>query len=244
MYAATMFFLGADDGDPPGLTDIEGWETMPPGDAAQAVQRSAFPDLYAGQEDAAREIAEEAGIDLYRPGGGAPAPQPTDPGTEDQCYPDEGEDAPGGGEGNGFIDSATTAWPLRVDNPRSTEGAIAWARDQAETSFSGWYRRCLAFVAQAWGWGGSGVNYAIDHYRQMPADMRHDGSRTVPPGALMYWETGGRAGHVALYLGDGLIASNDILRPDYIDIVDATEIETRWGATYVGWAPPYFPAGW
>ncbi|MFG2645890.1 hypothetical protein ACGFYP_33520 [Streptomyces sp. NPDC048370] len=77
----------------------------------------------------------------------------------------------------------------------------------------------------------------------MTASMRHDRDRTPPPGALMYWDTGKRAGHVAIYLGGGKIASNDIRRSGYIDILNTTDIETVWGATYPGWAPPHFPKG-
>ena len=39
------------------------------------------------------------------------------------------------------------------------------------------------------------------------------------------------------------MASNDIEVDGQISIVPAADIETRWGATYVGWAPPYFPGG-
>ncbi|MEU8883907.1 hypothetical protein [Streptomyces hydrogenans] len=144
--------------------------------------------------------------------------------------------------GKAFHDGAA-GWPASVKNPRSTAGAIAWARQEAAGGGANWYRACLAFVARTYGWSYSGVQYAIDHYRQMPASMRHDRDRTPPPGALMYWDTGQRAGHVALYLGGGKIASNDIRRKGYIDVVDATDIETVWGATYLGWAPPHFPKG-
>ncbi|MFJ8133374.1 hypothetical protein [Streptomyces hydrogenans] len=150
-----------------------------------------------------------------------------------------------GGTGSGgkaFHDGAA-GWPTSVKNPRSTAAAIAWARQEATGGGANWYRACLAFVARTYGWSYSGVQYAIDHYRQMPTSMRHDRDRTPPPGALMYWDTGQRAGHVALYLGGGKIASNDIRRKGYIDIVDATDIETVWGATYLGWAPPHFPKG-
>ena len=41
----------------------------------------------------------------------------------------------------------------------------------------------------------------------------------------------------------GMVASNDIEVDGQISIVPASDIETRWGATYVGWSPPYFPAG-
>ena len=145
-----------------------------------------------------------------------------------------------GQSGGSFVD-ASAFGELPRANPHSVTEALAFA-DAASTGPDEWYRRCLAFVAQAYGWNHSGTRYAIDHYRvAMPASMRHDGDRNPPPGALLFWDTGGRAGHVALYLGGGLIASNDIVQAGAISIVPATEIERRWGATYVGWAPPYFP---
>ncbi|MGN9821926.1 peptidase M23 [Streptomyces sp. SD11] len=255
-YAATAFYFGNDPDTAAGihgLTDIKGWESMGLGEAAQAVQRSAHPELYDGQEDAARQIADESGIDLERPGKGGDAneDQGDDPatGNEDQddddpaaeCYPEDANDRPGK-PGAAFHDG-DAPWPASVKNPRSTEQAITWAQNQARVGGPDWWRACLAFVARAYGWNFSGVPYAIDHYREMPASMKHDKDRNPPPGALMYWETGGRAGHVAVYLGNGKIASNDIRRPGYIDVVPATDIETKWGSTYVGWAPPYFPKG-
>ncbi|MDJ0345562.1 peptidase M23 [Streptomyces sp. H10-C2] len=244
-YAASMFFFGADSGSPQGLTDILAWPSMDLGAAAQAVQHSAYPDLYKGQEGPAREIAGLATIDLNRPGTEkGNVDQGTQGGTASggtgstECYT---EGTPGK-PGEPFHDGAA-GWPPDVKNPRSTAEAIAWATLQATSSTPGWYRACLAFVANSQGWTFSGVPYAIDHYKEMPAAMKHDKDRNPPPGALMYWETGSRAGHVALYLGDGKIASNDIERPGFIDVVPATDIETKWGATYVGWAPPYFPKG-
>lgn len=44
----------------PGLTDIAGWEAMPLSQAAQAVQRSAFPDAYAKWEQQAAELVDAA----------------------------------------------------------------------------------------------------------------------------------------------------------------------------------------
>ncbi|MFF4709478.1 peptidase M23 [Streptomyces sp. NPDC001297] len=254
-YAAGMFFFGADRNSTAGihgLTDIKGWETMGLGQAAQKVQASAYPELYDGQEDAARQIAKEAGIDLDRPGKGGDADQDQGDDTatanpdqgddpDAKCYPESANDRPGK-PGEAFHDG-DAPWPANVKNPRSTADAIAWAENEAKTGGKDWYRACLAFVARVYGWSFSGTTYAIDHYREMPASMKHDKDRNPPPGALMYWETGGRAGHVAVYLGDGKIASNDILRPGYIDVVPATDIESKWGSTYVGWAPPYFPKG-
>ncbi|MFI2077682.1 transglycosylase SLT domain-containing protein [Streptomyces triculaminicus] len=144
----------------------------------------------------------------------------------------------GGGGASRFSDG-TQSWTL--NNPRSVEAAIAWAKDHSgPSSDAQWYNRCLAFTAIVYGWNVSGVPYAIDHYSVVPKEMQHT-DRNPPPGALMYWDTGSRAGHIAIYLGNGQIASNDILRRGYIDVVNADVIETKWGAKYVGWTPPYFP---
>lgn len=53
-YAATAFYYGAPTN--PGLVDVAGWATMPVTVAAQAVQRSAFPDAYAKWEPLATEL--------------------------------------------------------------------------------------------------------------------------------------------------------------------------------------------
>lgn len=242
-YAARSFFLGH--GTNKGLTAVKNWEKIPLGKAAQAVQNSKYPDLYAGHESAMRQLAEDVGIDLERKGkatgngkGGKPVTS-----ANSECGVNQpgtpGSAGPGGSAGGKFSDGKQS-WDL--NNPRSVKDAIAWAKANAGShSTKTWYRRCLAYTAIVYGWNVSGVTYAIDHYTVVPKSMRHDKDRHPPAGALMYWETGGRAGHIAVYLGDGKVASNDILRPGYIDIVDAELFETKWGATYVGWTPPVFP---
>ncbi|WP_432094907.1 peptidase M23 [Streptomyces sp. bgisy100] len=242
-YAANAFYGGRGQGRPRGLVDIKNWQRLPLGVAAQKVQASAYPDLYAPHEKEARRIAEKAGIDLARAGsagggdaGGGDAAEDED--TSSGCE-DGGGEKPGK-PGEPFHDG-DAAWPDKVRNRRSTKDAIAWAKKEVD-GHAEWQRLCLAFTARAYGWNFSGTGYAVDLYRkEMPKDMRHDGDRKPPPGALMFWDTGSRAGHVAIYIGDGMIASNDIKRPGHIDVVDATDIESVWGATYLGWSPPYYP---
>jgi hypothetical protein len=201
------------------LQRVPGWEQMPVTHAAQAVQRSAFPSAYARWETLATALA---GL----------------PGVRDAAC------AVVQAAGSLFSDAMGLAASLPRGNPRGVEEAISWARAQAASGSGGWYRRCLAFVAQAYGWGFSGTPYAIDQYTAvMPTALRHDGDRNPPPGALLFWTTGARAGHVALYVGGGMVASNDIEVDGQISIVPASDIESRWGATYVGWSPPYFPGG-
>ena len=66
-------FYGGPDFPPgnPGLLDVPGWEQMRPGDAAQAVERSAFPDRYHTWEPlAAALVGQLGGVD--NPSGCAP----------------------------------------------------------------------------------------------------------------------------------------------------------------------------
>jgi hypothetical protein len=254
-FAAESFFKGR--GGNKGLISIPNWQTRPLGNVAQAVQKSAHPELYAGHENAMKKLAKDAKINLDRTGtaaGGAAdddaAGKDTDPKDKtraERCgVVTPGTDAGAGGGGTGgagkggtFTDGKAT-WQLK--NPRTVTEAIAWANAHSgRNSTADWYQRCLALTAIIYGWGFSGVQYAIDHYKVVPANMRHDKDRNPPPGALMYWDTGHRAGHIAVYLGGGKVVSNDISRPKYVDIVDADAFEKKWRAKYIGWTPPVFP---
>ena len=55
---------GPNKGSPRGLFDIKGWETMPKGQAAQAVEVSAFPDRYAERETLAAELLKMFGAGM------------------------------------------------------------------------------------------------------------------------------------------------------------------------------------
>jgi hypothetical protein len=125
-YAADAFFGGSAAPSPPGLVDINGWPSMALGDAAQAVQVSAFPDRYAVREQEARQIASAAGIDLSRSGNpyagrvGAPPPGSANEGLQqdDNCQQ-------GGGLVNG--QPVNGVWPdeqATVTDPSGTGGRV------------------------------------------------------------------------------------------------------------------------
>ncbi|MET7638231.1 peptidoglycan-binding protein [Streptomyces sp. NPDC005438] len=59
--SSKSFYGVAPFGSNPGLIQIAGWESMPPGDVAQAVQRSAYPDRYAQWEQFARDLLAQEG---------------------------------------------------------------------------------------------------------------------------------------------------------------------------------------
>ena len=91
--SSTMFYTGGRQGQP-GLLDTAGWEDMTVTDAAQAVQRSAYPNAYADDEPLARAIvAEFGGADTGGDCGFPPGLQcpPTPwPQVEDGLTPDAG----------------------------------------------------------------------------------------------------------------------------------------------------------
>jgi hypothetical protein len=127
VYSAEAFFGGANPPSPPGLVEIDGWESMPYTVAAQSVQVSAFPDAYARQEDTAREIAEEAGIDLNRAGdpyAGRSGPRPGASGTPSIATPAANDQC-----GGGLVDGRPIGgvWPPEVQSvpdPTGTGGQL------------------------------------------------------------------------------------------------------------------------
>lgn len=87
-YQARAFFggsTGPNRGSPRGLLDIDGWQLMPSGAAAQAVEVSAFPDRYANYQPTAQAI-----IDALAPGRGT--------GSEYGCGPCESTSPPPGAQ--------------------------------------------------------------------------------------------------------------------------------------------------
>ncbi|GAA3862227.1 transglycosylase SLT domain-containing protein [Streptomyces sedi] len=147
------------------------------------------------------------------------------------------EDAPAPATDCGFT--------LARANPRTCQQAIDAARAEARSASRVWERWCLAFVAEAYGWGASGEPTANAAWRRLDAaDETHPGDLHPPAGALLFYATGDDAGHVALHLGDGQVATNDIAAPGRIDLVPLDHLtDGPWHLTYRGWAPPHFPHG-
>lgn len=97
---------------------------------------------------------------------------------------------------------------------------------------------CDSFVAQMYGFSGSGYNTAVDNWKATPPNLKHPNDMQAPEGALMYW--GGGDGHVAISLGDGTIRSTDIGGFGTVTTAPASAITQKWGKPYLGWAYPYF----
>lgn len=145
--------------------------------------------------------------------------------------------------GAAFTGTCTVDKLLPKHNPNTCGQAIAKAKAMTTQSCI-WYQLCLGFTARAYGWGGSGEYSAYTQWQDLKRlGYTHPGDRNPPPGALVFWKGGGKYGHIALAVGGGKIASNDIARKGCINIVDWDAPETQWGQHYLGWAPPYYPKG-
>jgi hypothetical protein len=74
------------------------------------------------------------------------------------------------------------------------------------------------------------------------AGHAHPSDRNPPVGALLiYTNAGNPLGHVAVYMGNNLVFSTDLLGAGSVYIGSADKIELAgWNMTYVGWTDPYF----
>jgi hypothetical protein len=190
------------------LVRVPSWQTRPVGEVAQAVQVSAFPDRYALRVSEARRLVASVGA--------APAAEAPD------CTP--AANSPGEGL-------------AALGNRRTPAQAVAYMRTMARTQASDGAGRCLHFVGMAYGYPTTADYYAIDQWRNAPARYRHT-SPNPPAGALMFWDTGKRAGHVAISLGNGQVASTDTGPRGGIGIHPVAYFQGY--GRLVGWTDPYF----
>ncbi|WP_165556025.1 CHAP domain-containing protein [Kribbella pittospori] len=121
----------------------------------------------------------------------------------------------------------------------------AVARAHRLVGSRGYYQLCARLAANIWGQPRAGYFSAAEQWQQMVATGNaHSNDRQPPIGALVFWETGGPYGHVAVYVGNGQIVSNDINDrvpgQGGVYLVAFPLIESKWNATYLGWAPPIY----
>jgi cell wall-associated NlpC family hydrolase len=195
------------------LVALPGWSTRPPGEAAQAVQRSAFPDRYAPQEAPAGALVDRfwIGPDNPVPAPGAPGGATVQPGFGFAC-PDQG--------GAGI-----PLTPSDIDPRRLPPGFTAPADPTQRAAVA----YALAQLGKPYTWGGKGPD-AFDCSGLMLAawaaagvpvpagtvNQRNAGApatlATIAPGDLVF--TAGSLGtpsnprHVGMYIGHGLIVDS------------------------------------
>jgi len=245
VYATKSFLLGPGHHGSGGLLDLRDWTTLPVTIAIHRVQINRDPQHYRRFETRAREIGAQAGVDFDAPADSGPS--------FDQV--DEQAECTGAVDPIGvpaIPSSANAGCPLDGlhakgrQNPHDCNRAIAFMQREMASGSRAWRRRCLALVAQAYGWQASGTATAFEGAQIVAAAGRISTDRhRIPRGAVMWWDgrpTGNSAGHVAIYDGAGYILSNDVPVTDgRVGRVPWTYPEERWGHKWLGWSPPYFP---
>ena len=193
------------------LVELPGWATMPPGQAAQAVQRSAFPDRYAPEEAPAAAL-----VDRFWVGPDNPVPAPTTPGgpnvqlasTVFACQDQGGAGVP--------------LAPSNID-PKALPPGFTPPADPAQRAAVTY---ALAQLGKPYVWGAKGPN-AFDCSGLMLAAWAHAGvpipagtvsqknagtpasPATIAPGDLVFIP--GSLGspsnprHVGMYVGHGMV---------------------------------------
>jgi cell wall-associated NlpC family hydrolase len=229
VYAAGKFY-GA-------LLKIGGWQQMRLTDAAQAVQRSGFPDAYQKWErDAIALVAhvvptippdqlKNLGGDQLAPGSGGP---------EGGICTADGGDGLVGSNGTTTIPAGFT---LPEGTPPTVAVAIGWALAQLGTSYTfggdctaahssdpSHHCDCSSLVMMAY-------HAAGIHLPRVAADQSHEGTpvydhNQIRPGDLLFIPgsdgTASRPGHVGMYIGQGLL----VQAPHTGDVVKISKLSS------------------
>lgn len=220
--SATLFYQA--------LLRVEGWAEFEPTIAAHRVQRNADPNHYAKFWDEAVQVVASVTGQSPATAAASVAPSCTDD-TIDAAWSSGGD-----------CDFGNTSTPRTCAQALTEASRIS--RDSAcsnQIRGGTWQRRCLEFVARAYGYASSGTPTAKAQYRLMLSKGLISTSKNIPAGALVFFNSSDPAGHVAIYAGNGQAFSNDYIRPGCIDLTPMTQLGA--GGQFLGWSPPVFPLG-
>lgn len=216
------------------LTKVPGWEGMEPTLAAHAAQVNADPYYYQPYWD--------LGLKLYSALEGTLAAKLANPDVVTCAVAGPGtSDVQFTPSGIAYVG----AFPPDQLRARAEKFVQAGKSDPYFHANGGtWYRKCQRFVANLSGRIASGFPTASDGWAHAVATKAAhpatapDG-QSPPVGAWLYFKDSNPAGHVTVYLGDGLAAGTDLPTSGQIGIVAADAPVTKWGQTYLGWVAPW-----
>lgn len=128
---------------------------------------------------------------------------------------------------------------------RSRSDAQAWARKQIKDRDQDWLGMCQKFVRTAFDVGG-GFGSAIAQWNGAKKKHGQTDLSKIPLYVPIFWK-GGKHGHVAIYIGNGMCISTDGKRNGWPDIVTVKSLSRKWNYTFLGWTEDlngtqvYFP---
>jgi cell wall-associated NlpC family hydrolase len=197
LYAATEFYLH--------LQAIPAWQTLPAGQAEQAVQRSAHSDRYALHESAAEQLVQQLApttVNLSAPRTTDPSPSSTvSPPTNGYCLADGGDGHTGDGQ---------TQLPPGYTLPTNAQqaAAVGFALAQLGKPYVFGAQGpdtydCSGLVMAAW--AHAGVTIPRSTYQQVHTGIAITSVSAMQPGDLIFIPgsdgTTQRPGHVGMYIG-------------------------------------------
>jgi cell wall-associated NlpC family hydrolase len=233
--AALMFYTGGRGGQP-GLLDISGWQAMTLTQAAQAVQRSAFPNAYARWADPATTLVAQAWPRDASTGTGLDAG--LDAGLQGGLGSGMGGTC-GGSEDLGADVSLPQGFSVPEGTPQNVQVAIAWALHQLGTPYTyggtctdphgadpGRRCDCSSLVQQAYAKAGIALPRTTIGQRTAGRSVL---TGQVQPGDLIFTagseSTGpGDPRHVGMAIGSGLL----VQAPQTGDVVKISRISGDW----------------
>lgn len=214
VHASTKFYQA--------LEQVSGWQSLSVAQAAQAVQKSAFPDAYATWEPLATALQKALEPLLVSAGSATPTPAPSASaptstvrdGIGGGCAPDED------GTDFGVIPpgSVPAGYTIPADAPATVQTAIRWALGQLGTDYQ-WggsctdshgpdpMGRCDCSSLMQQSYKAAGVTLSRTTYTQVK-EGKAVSVDALQPGDLVF--TGGSADvpeHVGMYIGSGLIVN-------------------------------------
>ncbi|MEY9876288.1 cell wall-associated NlpC family hydrolase [Streptacidiphilus sp. MAP12-33] len=229
VYASTAFYKA--------LLQVDGWQQLPLTEAAQAVQKSGFPDAYAKWESLANALQQAISQAL---GGSSATPAPS---------PSPGSPPPAAtwcGTGGSGIDWGTippgtlpAGYVIPTDAPPAVQSAIRYALGQLGTPYQ-WGGSCTAphgpdpmgrcdcssLVQQSYHAGG--ITLTRTTYTQV-SEGTAISVDALKPGDLLFTEPGPNGpNHVGMYIGQGLV----VQAPHTGAVVDVTSLAS-WRSAIV-----------
>ncbi|WP_435596781.1 C40 family peptidase [Streptomyces sp. S1] len=230
VHASTKFYEG--------LKKVSGWESLSVTQAAQAVQRSGFPEAYAKWEPLATALQRAIEPLLAKTGSPSPSPSPSGgvdvggppPGLAGGCTAD--------GDGTDFGTIPPGAVPaeykIPAGAPLKAQTAIRWALGQLGTPYQ-WggtcenshgkdaMGRCDCSSLMQQAYKAAGVTLSRTTYTQVK-EGKPVAVVALQPGDLLFTEgTAAVPEHVGMFIGQGLI----VHAPRTGDVVRITTL-SRW----------------
>lgn len=223
VHASTKFYEG--------LKKVSGWQSLSVTQAAQAVQRSGFPEAYAKWEPLATALQQAIEPLLPKTDGSSTAPSPSASGGTTSAVGGCAADGDGTDFGTIPAGAVPDGYEIPADASRKVQTAIRWALGQLDTPYQ-WGGSCTdshgsdpmgrcdcsSLMQQAY--KAAGVTLTRTTYTQVKEGTSASVG-ALRPGDLLFTEgTANTPEHVGMFIGQGLI----IHAPHTGDVVRITTL--------------------